>query len=116
MNQNSIKMYDKQGSVLRIETTIHDAHDLSVYRASESDPHGPKEVAAAWQRGGRPSASGADFACGEQTLLRLFREHGLILKHKGTHRYQLTSPGRRILPAFIAARHANTEKLNRLAA
>ena len=49
-------------------------------------------------------------------LLRLFREHGLILKHKGTHRYQLTSQGRRILPAFIAARHANTEKLNRLAA
>jgi hypothetical protein len=46
MNQNSIKMYDKQGSVLRIETTINDAHELSVYRASESDPHGPKK----WQR------------------------------------------------------------------
>ena len=32
--ENSIKMYDKQGSVLRIETTINDAHDLSVYRDS----------------------------------------------------------------------------------
>ena len=42
MNQNSIKMYDKQGSVLRVETTINDAHDLRVYRASESAPEGPK--------------------------------------------------------------------------
>jgi hypothetical protein len=203
MNQNSIKMYDKQGSVLRIETTINDAHDLSVYRASESDPHGPKK----WQRlrkgvvdlprraqisraanrrylqalfeadaptplgkvadaMGRPvqreerryrglnPLSGPDAQLAEillrgeftlngfrnrdirerlhpgrpskveqkrqssqvSRLLRLFREHGLILKHKGTHRYQLTSQGRRTLPAFIAARHANTEKLNRLAA
>ena len=42
LNQNSLKMYDKQGSVLRVETTINDAHDLRVYRASESDPEGPK--------------------------------------------------------------------------
>jgi len=46
MNHNSIKMYDKQGSVLRIETTINDARDLSVYRTSETDPHGEKK----WQR------------------------------------------------------------------
>lgn len=49
-------------------------------------------------------------------LLRLFREHGLILKLKGTHRYHLTAKGRRILPAFIAARKASTEQLNQLAA
>ena len=195
-------MYDKQGSVLRIETTINDAHDLSVYRASESDPHGPKK----WQRlrkgvvdlprramvsraantryldaltqadattplgkiadvVGRPvlrhrrryrglnpltgpDAQLAEFLLrGEFTvkgfrnrdirkllhpdttsaadrrrqsgqisrLLRLFREHGLILKLKGTHRYHLTAKGRRILPAFIAARKASTEQLNQLA-
>ena len=46
VNANSVKMYHKQGSVLRIETTINDAHDLSVYRASESDPKGKKK----WQR------------------------------------------------------------------
>jgi hypothetical protein len=45
-NANSIKMYDKQGSVLRIETTINDARDMKVYRATESDPAGPKS----WQK------------------------------------------------------------------
>jgi hypothetical protein len=42
LNRNSIKMYDKQGSVLRVETTINDARDLKSYRASEADPKGPK--------------------------------------------------------------------------
>jgi hypothetical protein len=42
VNRNSIKMYDKQGSVLRIETTINDARDLKTYRTAEGDPHGPK--------------------------------------------------------------------------
>jgi hypothetical protein len=203
MNKNSVKMYDKQGSVLRIETTINDARDLSVYRASESDPRGPKK----WQRlrkgvvdlprrakvsqsanaryltalaeadtatplgkladavgapvltasrrfRGLNPLSGPDAAVatillrGEYTLngfrnrdvrellhppttcplerrrkssqvsrlLRLFREHGLIRRLKGTQRYQLTAVGRRTLPAFIAARNANTEKLNALAA
>jgi hypothetical protein len=203
MNHNSIKMYDKQGSVLRIETTINDARDLSVYRAKESDPHGGKK----WQRlrkgvvdlprraeisqaanarylaalteadtntplgkaadavrrpvirptrrfRGLNPLSGPDALLaqsllrGEFTisgfrnrdirrllhpktrfdddkrrqsaqvsrLLRLFREHGLVYKIKGTHRYQLTAQGRRILPAFIAARNATTEQLNQLAA
>ena len=49
-------------------------------------------------------------------LLRLFREHGLIYKIKGTHRYHLSAQGRRTLPAFIAARNASTEQLNKLAA
>lgn len=39
---NSIKMYDKQGSVLRVETTINDARDMKVYRPKEGDPKGPK--------------------------------------------------------------------------
>ena len=203
MNRNSIKMYDKQGSVLRVETTINDAHDLSVYRASESDPKGPKK----WQRlrkgvvdlprraeisqatnsryltalsqadaatplgkladavrdpvlregrrfRGLNPLSGTDAQLAEillrgefalkgfrnrdvrellcpatiskteqrrqsarvSRLLRLFREHGLIRKLKGTLRYQLTATGRRTLPAFIAARNANAEQLHRLAA
>lgn len=46
LNRNSLKMYDKQGSVLRVETTINDARDMKSYRAKESDPDGPKS----WQR------------------------------------------------------------------
>lgn len=42
-NRNSVKVYDKQGSVLRVETTINDARDMKSYRASESDPGGPKK-------------------------------------------------------------------------
>jgi len=39
---NSIKMYDKQGSVLRVETTINRAEEFKVYRRSEGKPKGPK--------------------------------------------------------------------------
>jgi hypothetical protein len=39
---NSIKMYNKQGSVLRIEATINDTRAIRQYRASEKDPEGPK--------------------------------------------------------------------------
>ncbi len=42
LNGNSIKMYDKQGSVLRVETTINDARDMKVYRPKEGDPKGRK--------------------------------------------------------------------------
>jgi hypothetical protein len=42
LNFNSIKMYDKQGSVLRVETTINDARDLKVYRRKEGDSNGKK--------------------------------------------------------------------------
>ena len=37
---NSVKMYDKQGQVLRVETTIHDAKDLKAYRPAGDDPAG----------------------------------------------------------------------------
>jgi hypothetical protein len=46
VNGNSVKMYDKQGTVLRVETTINDARDLKVFRAKEGDKEGPKS----WQR------------------------------------------------------------------
>lgn len=42
VNDNSIKMYDKQGTVLRIETTLNNPEDLRVYRPKEGDPSGPK--------------------------------------------------------------------------
>jgi len=35
---NSLKMYDKQGSVLRVETTINDPRDLKVFRRPEGQP------------------------------------------------------------------------------
>jgi len=44
-NGNSIKLYDKQGSVLRVETTMNRPHQFRVYRASERDPEGRKR----WQ-------------------------------------------------------------------
>lgn len=35
---NSLKIYDKQGSVLRVETTINQPHAFRVYRTKERDP------------------------------------------------------------------------------
>jgi len=35
---NSLKLYDKQGSVLRVETTLNRPHAFRVYRATERDP------------------------------------------------------------------------------
>jgi len=36
---NSIKMYDKQGTVLRIETTINQTRDFRVFRQAQVGPH-----------------------------------------------------------------------------
>lgn len=46
LNRNSIKMYDKQGSVLRIETTINNPRDMKVLRPREGHPAEMKT----WQR------------------------------------------------------------------
>jgi hypothetical protein len=42
VNGNSVKMYDKGPNLLRVETTIHQARDLRVWRAAEGDPQGPR--------------------------------------------------------------------------
>ena len=42
LGANSIKMYDKQGSVLRVETTINDARDFKTFRAPEGRPEAAK--------------------------------------------------------------------------
>ena len=44
VNGNSLKVYDKQGSILRVETTINNPRDLKVYRAAEGGNGG------SWQR------------------------------------------------------------------
>lgn len=46
LNANWIKMYDKQGSVLRVETVINNTRDMKVYRSKEGDEGGAKS----WQR------------------------------------------------------------------
>jgi hypothetical protein len=44
VNGNSVKVYDKQGSVLRVETTVNNPRDWKVYRAAEGGKCG------SWQR------------------------------------------------------------------
>jgi len=43
VGQNSVKLYDKQGSVLRAETTINQPYGFKVFRHTESNPSGPKD-------------------------------------------------------------------------
>ena len=57
VNGNAVKMYNKQGSVLRVETVINQARDLKTYRPKEGDPGGEhqwrylrKGVADVWRR------------------------------------------------------------------
>jgi len=42
LDGNSIKLYDKQGTVLRVETTIPNPDLFKVYRTSTGDPEGAK--------------------------------------------------------------------------
>jgi hypothetical protein len=46
VNANSIKMYDKQGSVLRVETTINDTRQFKVFRT----PAGKRGAKPSWQK------------------------------------------------------------------
>jgi hypothetical protein len=41
---NSVKAYDKAGSILRTECTINNHRAFRVYRRSERDPQGPKKM------------------------------------------------------------------------
>jgi hypothetical protein len=202
-NGNSIKLYDKQGSVLRVETTLNRPHQFRVYRASERDPeqkkrwqvlrksvgdlHRRAEIceaingryleALASVRAGQSAGQVARAVCrpirkdgrrhralnpwsvedgallevisrGEWTVsgfrnrdvraalypgrveavglrqqsgrvtraLARLRAHGIIKKVNGSYRYQLTTQGRQIVTALLAARQADVEKLMALAA
>jgi len=46
LKTNSVKIYDKCGSIFRIETTLNDFCDFKVYRPKEGDPTG----SPSWQR------------------------------------------------------------------
>jgi hypothetical protein len=46
LNRNSVKVYDKQGSVLRVETTVNQVRDFKVRRVMGKNPDGPRS----WQR------------------------------------------------------------------
>jgi len=46
LNRNSIKLYNKSGSILRIETTINHARDFKVFRHPEDNRNRP----ASWQK------------------------------------------------------------------
>jgi len=46
LDRNSVKMYDKQQSVLRVETTINNTRQMKVFRATENNPDGPES----WQQ------------------------------------------------------------------
>jgi hypothetical protein len=57
LNGNSLKTYDKQGSILRVETTIVHPEQFKVYRPAEGDPDGKlkwqkvrRGVADLWRR------------------------------------------------------------------
>jgi hypothetical protein len=200
---NSIKLYDKEGSVLRPETTINHPEQFKVYRPKEGDQNGQKQwrilrrgVADLYRRaqlshqanyrylealasitgttplrdqtaavtkavlyrkrryrGLNPLAQ-ADYQLlraisrGEFTLngmrnadlrallfkpstcpqlrrrnsslvtrqLALLRAHGLLKKIPHTHRYQLTTKGRQIVTALLAACDADVEQLTKMAA
>jgi len=43
LDENSVKLYDKQGSILRVETTVNRADRFKVYRPKEGDPDGDLE-------------------------------------------------------------------------
>ena len=69
MGANSIKMYDKHGLSLRVETTINDPRPFKILRTAQGNPDGGAEPApdAAWhQRLGQPRAAVA--GC-QRTLL-----------------------------------------------
>jgi len=41
LNNNWLKMYDKQQTVLRVETTLNQVKDMQAYRRAEGKPHSP---------------------------------------------------------------------------
>jgi hypothetical protein len=203
VNGNSIKVYDKEGSVLRVETTIVHPDQFKVYRPAGAEGEATlkwqrlrRGVADLWRRAEVSRAANARYlsalasvsgktplkeeaapVCrpvtvrakryralqpwspddgalleavsrGEFALagfrnrdlraklypgkvtpqeerrraarvtrqLALLRAHRLIRKVSGTHRWQLTERGRRLVTALLAARQADVEQLTQMAA
>jgi hypothetical protein len=155
LNGNWLKMYDKEGQVLRVETTINHPEQFKVYRATESDPEQKLcwhrlrlGVADLWRRAQICEAANRRYlealasVTGKSPLhqealgvcratskvqqrrqaaaitrrLALLRAHGVLRKVGGTHRYQLSPRGRRVLTALLAARNADVDQLTKIAA
>ena len=203
LNGNSLKIYDKEGTILRVETTIVHPEEFKVYRPVCDSADGQlkwqrlrRSVADLYRRAevsqaansrylealasvtgttplfqeaqsvcralmvkGRPYRALNPWSTQDSALLEaitrgefainglrnrdlvrllyssraaakdrrkrsaaitrklaLLRAHGLIRKIAGTHRYVLTSQGRRITTALLAARRADIDQLTRLAA
>ena len=203
VNGNGLKLYDKHGQVMRVETTLTNPHDFRVFRTPESRPKGKKrwmilrksvadaprraEVCAAVNdryldalaavqvetpagqlagplcrrvvrkrrryRALNPWAEAdatllAAIARGEWAVqgfrnrdlraalypkasdprqrrrfagrvtrrLALLRVHKVIRKVTGTHRYIVTTKGREIVTALLAARQASIQQLLKIAA
>src|SRR5580658_1132006 len=70
LKQNSIKMYDKQGSILRIETTINDPADFKQYRTPESLPRRRPGANRTPPWGGTACARGSLIRTGERRSRR----------------------------------------------
>jgi hypothetical protein len=205
VGSNHIKLYDKEGSNLRVETTINQTRDFKVLRRKQGDPHGDlawrplrKGVADLHRRAQVSEAANRRYlealACVQNTAslsslteklcrpatwkgkrvralnlyapndlallkavvrgefnlngfrnrdlagllyasdreltaiekrrqssaitrkLRLLRAHGLIKKVPKTLRYHLTASGSKAITAVIAALHASSDSLIKLAA
>jgi hypothetical protein len=203
LNGNSIKIYDKHGAILRVETTIVHPKQFRVYRPPEGKPDGElawrilrRSVADLHRRAQVSNAANQRYltalasVSGKQSLaelttaiakpvrrkkrtsrglnpwapadaqlleiisrgefvvngfrnrhlrtllypgrsvpheqkrqaaavtrkLRLLRDHHLIKKVPGTHRYLPTDKGRQTITALMAARQADVEALTKLAA
>ena len=64
-----------------------------------------------------PSAQGEKkISAAVSYRLRILRAHRLIAKIQHTHRYRVTTKGRRIITAVLAAHRATTARLTREAA
>jgi hypothetical protein len=72
VGRNSIKMYDKFGRGLRVETTINECEDFYVFRRAEGDPQGPRDWRAL-RRGlaDLPRRAHVSHAANERYLLAL---------------------------------------------
>jgi hypothetical protein len=104
VNGNSVKMYDKEGSVLRVETTINKTEEFRVYRAKEGDPDGQKEfrplqrsVGQLWRRAEVSAASNRRYlealsSVGEKTPVGALSERICRPLTKDGQRYRALNP------------------------
>jgi hypothetical protein len=104
VNGNSLKMYDKEGQVLRVETTIVNPREFRVYRASEQSPKGRHKwlrmrsgVADLWRRAEVSRASNARYLSALASVSDRTPLHAAVAPAcrpiaLGVHRYRALNP------------------------